>query len=73
MTVRTVTVELGGGRVLTASRFRDPTTGRDVLTLAEGWPEDGSTPGRRGEAVEVPGSSLPEVVEAIEALEEGEA
>lgn len=66
--VRTVSIELNGGRRLSLSRFTDPATGRDLLTLAEGWPGDAPMPGARGEALELPGAVVPELVEALEAL-----
>lgn len=70
MEVRTVTVQLGGGRRLILSRFNDPDTGRDVVTLAEGWPGEPPQPGRQGESIELSASLLPEIVEALRGLEE---
>lgn len=68
--VRTRTVELSGGRVLHLSRFRDPATGRDRLTLVKGWTDSSPLPPTPdGDAVEVPGRVLGELVEALQALE----
>lgn len=68
---RTTVVELGAGRRLSVCRFTDPATGRDVVTLAEGWPEDGTPlPGRRGDALEVPGDALGELIQALRELED---
>lgn len=64
--VRTVEVELGGGRRLHAVRFRDG--GRDRLTLATTFDEETPVPGAREGALELPGGVLPELLQALEAL-----
>jgi len=69
--VRTVEVELGGGRRLHAVRFRDG--GRDRLTLATSFDEETPVPGVRDGALELPGRVLPEVVDALSALAEEES
>lgn len=72
--VQTRRVELTGGRVLHVSRFVDPGTGRDRLTLVRGW-EDSSPlpPSPDRAALELPGERLPELVEALRELEDQEA
>lgn len=71
--LRTATVDLDGGRRLSVSRYSDPATDRDLLTLAEGWAEDGPLPGRRGTTLELPGGALPELIEALRGLDGEEA
>lgn len=67
---RVVTIVVAGNRVVHISRFTDPTNGRDVLTISEGWQEDGPMPGPRGETLELPGAILGELVEGLRELDE---
>lgn len=69
---RVITIEVGGNRVVYVTRFTDPTTGRDVLSLSEGWRDDGPMPGPTGATLELPGAVTSELIAALEELE-GEA
>lgn len=68
-TARTETVALDGGRVLHLTRFRDPTNGRDRLTLVTGFSESSPLPTSPDQLVEVPGSVTSELVDALRSLD----
>lgn len=71
--VTTRSVDLGAGRVLHVSRFQDPATSRDRVTLVRGWTDSSPLPpGPDGEALEVPGDVLPDLLEALRELEGAE-
>jgi len=67
--VTTRSVDLRGGRVLHVSRFRDPATARDRVTLVKGWTDSSPLPSSPdGQAVELAGKHLPALVDALREL-----
>lgn len=71
-TVLTETLELDGGRVLHATRFRNPTNGRDRLTLVTGYAESSPLPTSPDQLVELPGSAASDLVDALQRLDDGD-
>ena len=68
-TVRTTTLDLGGGSVLHVSRFTDP-TGRDRLTLVRGFEDTSPIPTAPEDVMEIPGSARVDLVDALRELGE---
>lgn len=67
-TVRTATLELGGGAVLHVSRFTDP-IGRDRLTLVRGFEDAFPIPTASEDVLELPGDATDDLVAALRELE----
>lgn len=71
-TVRTETVDLGGGGVLHVSRFTDP-TGRDRLTMVRGFEDSSPIPTAPEDVMEIPGGCRADLVDALRELDRGDA
>lgn len=67
--VRTEKIDLGGGSVLHVSRFRDPATDRDRLTLVRGFDDRSPLPTDPECMVDLPGGATEELVDALRALD----
>lgn len=67
---RTETIDLDGGKVLHVTRFRDPTNGRDRLTLVTGFSDSSPLPTSPDQLVELPGSSTGDLVDALRRLDD---
>lgn len=70
--VRTATVELPGGRELRARLWLDPEGGTSAVLLSTGWPEAGPLD-PAADRLWFPADALPDVLEALGELAEGEA